>query len=191
MTRHTLDQALIAYRAGRFDEAAAQCRAALALAPRDEALAALLAMADHAAGRHDAAAESFEALTRWRPDAAEYWSNLGYMRRLAGRYGEAEAAFHRSLALDPRSYGTLLNLGLLLLDMGRFGAARHALLDAVALDPDAPMARIYGSCACFECGDARLAAELIPPPDTWTGLDAELRRDLAMALIHVGRTGEA
>ena len=191
METTALGPALQSYQAGAFDDAAARCRAALARTPDDEALTTLLGMAEHAAGRNAHAAEAFRALTRLRPEVPDYWSNLGYMLRLERRYEEAESAFEQALALDPRSYAGLLNYGLLLLDTGRFGAARQRFLDAVEADPDSPEARIYASTTCFECGDARRAAQLIPPPETWPGLDAALRRDLATALIHVGRAEDA
>jgi tetratricopeptide (TPR) repeat protein len=179
------------YRAGLYASAAARSRSALAATPQDEGLLTLLAMAEHASGNHAAAASAFADLARLRPGIAEYWANLGYMLRLCHRDAEAEAAFERSLALNPNAYSTLTNYGLLLLDLGRFGAARDKFLRAVELDPSAPDARIYGSTTSFECGDARTAARLIPPSETWGKLGTDLRRDLSVALAHVGRAEEA
>lgn len=191
MNASLLAEAIAAYQAGNFDDAASRSRAALEQAPQDETLLTLLALAEHSAGNFDAAADAFKTLVVQHPLVAEYWSNLGYMLRLMGRYSEAEEAFVEALSLAPRAHDALLNYGLLLLDMGRFGAARHRFLDAIEAKPDSVPARIYASSACFECGDAVRAASLIPPPETWHALDADLRRDLAMALIHVGRTEEA
>jgi tetratricopeptide (TPR) repeat protein len=191
MNQPSLATALADYQAGRYEAAAAASRSALAAMPDDEGLLTLLAMAEHASGDHEAAAGAFGELTRLRPDAAEYWSNLGYMLRLCHRAVEAEAAFERSLALNPTAYSTLTNYGLLLLDVGRFGLARDVFLRAVELDPEAPAARIYGSTTSFECGDVRTAAMLVPPGETWSMLDPDMRRDLSVALAHVGRTEEA
>jgi len=191
MNQPSLATALADYQAGRFEAAAASSRDALATAPDDEGLLTLLAMAEHASGNNGAAAAAFAGLTRLRPDVAEYWSNLGYMLRLCHRPEEAEAAFEQSLSLDPAAYSTLTNYGLLLLDIGRFGRARDVFLRAVELDPEVPAARIYGATTSFECGDIRTAAALIPPATTWAALDPDLRRDLSVALAHVGRTEEA
>lgn len=191
MKQPSLATALADYQAGRFEAAAAASRSALAAMPDDEGLLTLLAMAEHALGNHEGAASAFANLTRLRPEIAEYWSNLGYMLRLCRRGAEAEDAFKRSLALDPNAYSTLTNYGLLLLDLGRFGAARDKFLRAVELDPSTPDARIYGSTTSFECGDVRTAATLIPPSDTWGALDPGLRRDLSVALAHVGRAEDA
>lgn len=191
MQASTLDDAIAAYRTGRFGDAALGCRRVLESRPADEAALTVLAMAEHAAGRHTQAAEAFEALTRAYPRTPEYWANLGYMLRLAGRYAEAEAAFGRSLELAPRAASTLANLGLLMLDMGRLGAARHRFLDAVEADPTFLPGAIHAAIACFECGDLRRAEQLIPPRERWAEAEGELRHDLAMALIHVGRTEDA
>src|SRR5678816_4546987 len=75
--------------------------------------------------------------------------------------------------------------------MGRFGDARHRFLDAVDYHPTSIEARIYAASACFECGDARRAAHLVPPPETWPALEGDLRHELVMLLIHVGRIPEA
>jgi Flp pilus assembly protein TadD len=191
MNQPQLEAAAAAYRAGRFDESAARCADALAHAPGDEGLTMLLAISEHAAGRTQAAADAFRALVGIRPDVPEHWGNLGYMLRLLGRYSEAEDAFAKALGLEPASHHALVNYGLLLLDMGRFGDARHRFLDAVDSHPQSVEARIYAASACFECGDARRAAALIPAPETWASLQGDLRHDLAALLIHVGRVDEA
>lgn len=191
MEQSLLAASLAAYKAGHYGEAATLSRSALGTSPGDEGLLTLLAMAEHAAGNHSDAADAFRQLTVQRPTVPQYWSNLGYMLRLSGAHDEAEAAFLQSLAVAPQAHDTLVNYGLLLLDMGRFGAARHRFLDAVDVDPGSASARIYASITCFECGDSVRANALIPPPHVWPALDADLRRDLAMALTHVGRASEA
>lgn len=191
MNASVLASAMTDYRAGRFEAAAAASRNALRTVPEDEGLTTLLAMAEHAIGNHAAAADAFASLTRLRPDVAEYWANLGYMLRLSRREAESERAFEQSLALAPDAYSTLTNYGLLLLDLGRFGAAREKFLRAVELHPEIADARIYGSTTSFECGDVQLAARLVPPVQAWPSLDPGLRRDLSIALAHVGRAEEA
>jgi hypothetical protein len=50
MNQSLLDPAVAAYREGRYEACAMQCRAALASQPGDETLLAVLAMAAHACG---------------------------------------------------------------------------------------------------------------------------------------------
>ena len=60
----------------------------------------------------------------------------------------------------------------------RLGEARHRFLDALEVEPRSPEAAIYAASTCFECGDIRRAADLIPAPSVWPELDADLRHDL-------------
>ena len=186
-----LDAARRDFHAGRHAECIAECDRALAIFPGSELFLTLKAMALQAIGRYAEAADAFRTLAAREPGSQRHWSNFGLMLRYAGRLDEARDAFSRALAIAPRDYDTLINYGLLLLDMGRLGEARHRFLDAIEVEPDSPEAAIYAASTCFECGDIRRAAELIPPPAVWPALDADLRHDLAMALINVGRVEEA
>ena len=113
------------------------------------------------------------------------------MLRHLTKFDEAEKTFSHALTLPHAAHDTLINYGLLLLDMGRIADARHRFLDACELAPESAEARIYASLACMECGDTIRAEALMPQPETWQSLDADLRRDLTKALIHVGRIAEA
>lgn len=191
MHEPTLQSALGAYNAGRFASCIAQCRAALASAPGDETLSVLLAVALQAEERFAEAAEVYRALLERQPGSVHYWNNLGLMLQHARRQDEAEEAFRRALAIEPNALMPLVNYGLLLLERGRVAEARHRFLDACDAHPGDPMAGIYAALTCFECGDARRAESLIPPPRVWETLDDDLRQDLAMALMQVGRVQEA
>jgi Flp pilus assembly protein TadD len=191
MNQSLLDPAVAAYREGRYQACAMQCRAALASQPGDETLLTLLAMAAHACGEIGEAAESYRQLTVLRPGIPEYWANLGLMLNQLDRFAESEKAYRHALSLNPKAPNALLNYGLLLFGIGRMAEARHRFLDAWELEPQAPAIGIYASLACFECGDMRRAEALIPPTATWASLDGELSHDLAMALINVGRIEEA
>jgi Flp pilus assembly protein TadD len=191
MSQTLLQSAVAAYHAGDAQSCIDQCREALLQQPDSETLSILLAMGLHSLGQHAEAADVFRQLATRTPGSIHHWSNLGLMLRHAHRHADAEEAFHRALAIDPRSHESLVNYGLLLLDMGRLAEARHRFLDACDAHPDSPSARIYAALTCFECGDARRAEKLIPPPGVWSRLDDDLRHDLAMALIQVGRVKEA
>ena len=191
MNQPLLEQAVAAFREGRYQACAMQCRAALASEPGQETLLTLLAMADHSRGEVEQAAETYRQLTELRPTTPEYWSNLGLMLNQLDRFAESEKAYRHALSLNPKAPNTLLNYGLLLFGVGRMAEARHRFLDAWELDPLSPDIGIYASLACFECGDMRRAETLIPPVSAWDSLDGELSHDLAMALINVGRIEEA
>lgn len=187
----SLDSAVRSYQLGDIAQALDIAERGLAQRPNDDDLAFLAAICHQAQGGYARAADLFDLLARRHPTVPEHWSNLGYMLRQLGRYGDAEVAFQRALSLAPDSHDALLNYGLLLMDMGHVAAARHRFLDAVDVDPTSDAARIYAALACFECGDARRAEALIPSKQTWRSLDPDLRHDLAMALIQVGRVDDA
>jgi Flp pilus assembly protein TadD len=193
MTMHqaSLESSLAAFNAGQYAVCVEQCRAVLARHPQDETVITLMAMALHAAADTEGAAEAYRRLTVLRPATPEYWSNLALMLGQLDRFSEAEKIYRHALSLAPHAPNTLLNYGLLLFGMSRMAEARHRFLDAWEADPGSAAAGIYASLACFECGDIRRAEALIPSPSTWPSLDAELRHDLAMALINVGRIDEA
>lgn len=186
-----IQQAVVLLQNGRFEDAAALCRRALAAAPGDENLSMVLAMALQNLGHDRDAALIHRELTRARPSAPEYWANLALSLRRLGDYAASEDAYRHALSLQPRNVAFLVDYGLLLMDMGRIADARHRFLDAVDLEPASEEARIYASLACFECGDAQRAAALIPSPSAWPGLAETLREELATALMQVGRTDEA
>jgi tetratricopeptide (TPR) repeat protein len=191
MTQLLFNAAVAEYEAGRHASSARLCRSLLATQPEDENTLTLLAIASQADGQFEAAAAAFAALARLRPEVAEYHANLGVMLRHLGRLQDAQASFEQALALPHASLaGTLVNHGLLLLDMGQVADARHRFLDACELGGGAD-AHIYASLACIDCGDTRRAQALIPPADTWAGLDPELRRDLTKALIQLGQVEDA
>lgn len=191
MNQPLIQQAVVLFQNGRFQDAAQFCQQALARMPGDESLATLWAMSLQNLGRDQDAAPVYRQLAHARPEIPAHWANLGLVLRRLGEYAEAEAAYRHALARDPRNTGFLVDYGLLLLDMGRIADARHRFLDAVDLHPGLAEAHIYASLACFECGDAQRAAALIPPTEQWRGLPDHLREELATALMQVGRTSEA
>lgn len=191
MTQNLLASAINAYYAERFDECIVTCQEGLQLTPADETLSTLLGMALQAQGNYPQAAAIFALLCEMHPDKSEHHTNLGLMLRHSGDFTAAEIALRKALTLASTSHEALLNYGLLLMDMGRIAEARHTFLDACVASPESAAARIYAALACFECGDARRSESLIPKQDCWSTLDLDLRHDLAMALIQLGRAGEA
>ena len=191
MNHPPLQHALTLFQTGRYHDTALFCQQVLTRTQGDESLATLWAMSLQHLGREDEAAILYRQLATANPHAAGHWANLGLMQRRLGEYADSENAYRQALALEPDNVDLLVDYGLLLLDMGRIADARHRFLDATDLRPDSSEARIYGSLACFECGDAQRAAALIPPASSWPQLPDYLQEELASALIRLGRTDEA
>ena len=147
------DLAALLRRLDRGEQAAAQYRAALTLAPNDtalrrgfashlletgEAAAALAALdpADDSAAAHHlrglplaeqddfaAAAEAFRGTVARDPRPADGWSNLGMMLRAEARFAEAIAAHDQAVARAPEAPQIRVNRAVALLHAGRFTEA--------------------------------------------------------------------
>lgn len=191
MSDSLLAAAMAAYDQGDFAACIRLCESGLAGSRHQVSLLVLKGLAHQARDELEATEAAFRRVAELEPGVPEYWSNLGFVQRLLGHHGDAESSLLRALSLAPTHPDALINHGLLLLDQGRIAEARHRFLDAVDAAPELPAGRIYAALACFECGDARRAESLIPPKATWPHLDSELRHDLAMALMQVGRVTEA
>ena len=180
-------QALSAFNAGDLVAAEWLSRMALGSGGEQPQLLQILALSIHEQGRAADALPSYMRLTELEPGAHGHWGNLGNALRDLDRHEEAEQAYLRAIDLAPREAQHKVNLGFLLGDMGEVAGARMAMLDAFELDPGLLDARIYGSLACFECGDARNADLLIEDHAQWAGeLTLEQLLDLARALLHLG-----
>jgi tetratricopeptide (TPR) repeat protein len=187
-----LEPAFAAFRAGDFVRVELLSRPLLALAPNDPNLLTLMAISVHELGRPGEALPYYRRLTEIDPDAAEHWGNLGTVLRECGRAEEAEASYLRAIRLNPDDPQHRVNLGLLLGEIGNAGGARTAMLDAVELDPRLLDARIFGSLACFECGDARNAERLIEGNQHWRNqLPLELLLQLGRATLQLGHEADS
>jgi Flp pilus assembly protein TadD len=125
---------------GRFVEAAAAYRRALALkrdAPRTHNNLAV-ALAEQ--GRFGSALAHYRESIRLDPDYAPSHYNFGNACRAVGKYAEAISAYERALALSPDWPAALLNLGLALAALGQQPAAVTRYREALVIQPDYPEA---------------------------------------------------
>jgi Tfp pilus assembly protein PilF len=165
--------------AGRFMDAEAPCRAALALAPDDAELHFTLGTALLARGAAACAQASLGRALALDPSHASALNNLGHALRLLGRHSAAAAAYQRALLLRPEHPGIRNNLGAVLLALQRPGEAIAHLEAALSLQPD------YAE-ACNNLGGALLALDRAPEALVWFRRAAALAPELAEA-----RLGEA
>jgi protein O-GlcNAc transferase len=123
------------YAAGRYDEAAAAYRRALALAPSNAGLRHNLGVALAGAGRTDEAASVLAEAARLDPASAAAWLALGYLEFGRDRLDAAEAAFANAAGMTPASFAAQYNLGYVRHEQGNFAGAIAPLEIARALDP--------------------------------------------------------
>jgi protein O-GlcNAc transferase len=136
MTLHEeVDGAAALYAAGRYDDAVAGYRRALAIAPRNAEILHNLGVALAAAQRGDEAAASFAEAATLSPGSPAPWLALGHLEFGRERLDRAEAAFSAAARIAPDSVEALYNLGFTRHEQWRFAEALAPLAAARALAP--------------------------------------------------------
>jgi tetratricopeptide (TPR) repeat protein len=122
--------------AGQLDAAAAQCHAALQLAPNNPDARNCLGLIFLARNQLEAAAAEFRAALRLRPDFALACNNLGNVLRLMDEKEQALAHFRRAVQMDPNLAEAHSNLGQFLLEQKQLDEALVHCRHAVRLQPN-------------------------------------------------------
>src|ERR671919_969514 len=118
------DQARAHFEAGRYSEAHAAAREALAGSPDDVELLRVAGRAGVEIGSSDAT-EQLARVTELQPDSAEAWRDLGDGLLAEGRDKEAADAFRKALDLNPDDDVALTSLGHTEYAAGSEGAVAH------------------------------------------------------------------
>jgi tetratricopeptide (TPR) repeat protein len=167
-----------------FDEAQAQFRSVLALAPEDAHAHGDLGYALLAGGDPAAAEPHLRRAAELAPDHTGVLQNLGSALYKLGRVEEAAEAYWRAVRLDPRDSIAPRNLGTLLTDIGD-GEAALAL--AALTEPQHPrLARLIRADALTNLGRYREAAALLDELAAATPDDAPALYRRAFVRLLVG-----
>jgi Flp pilus assembly protein TadD len=132
--------AVLAAGDGRFDEAVAHYRDALAAAPDSPDLHVNLGVALAQLGRDAEARSELEAALRLDPGHPEAHATLGTLLARAGRLDEAVAHHREAVRAAPRFAAAHQNLGAALARLGHYGEAELEFREALRLDPDSQQA---------------------------------------------------
>jgi protein O-GlcNAc transferase len=126
---------------GRFDEAAACYRAALALEPDFPAAHVSLGNLLNDQGRPKEALACFQSAIAVRPDYPDAHANLGNAFQYLGEMDKAMACYRKAVALDPSYLEAHHNLGNALESECRTEEALDCFRKALALNPEFAEAR--------------------------------------------------
>jgi Flp pilus assembly protein TadD len=141
---------------GKFAEAEALLRAAIAAHPDDFDLRHLHGVMLAALKRHREAVWSYRAALARNTRAPGTWTNLGNALTQLDHLGSAVACHRRAIALSRRADpGLHRNLGISLTAAGRHAEAALAFSKALELDPGFHMARWDRALAYLHLGDLR------------------------------------
>jgi tetratricopeptide (TPR) repeat protein len=146
-----LEQLLPATQPAGLTQAAAQRRAALALAPDDWVLHRGLGELQQKLGDYSGAATSCRRVTELLPDFVDGWEQLGTTLEEGGHLPEALSAFQRALTLEPDS--PVVNTSI-----GQLYAQQHKYPEAIRCLEMVLRAKPYWQPAHFELGKVLEAA---------------------------------
>ena len=176
---------------GRFAEAEAACRAAVALDPDDGTAHNALGIALVRQGRAVEAIASFQQAIAAKPDLADAQSNLGYVQHALGRFVDAEAACRQAIALRPDHADAYNNLGNSLKAQDRLDEAVVAYRHAIALKPGLAEALHNLPLVLTELGRADEAIEAYRHAMAVPSCFAEARFGVCMAQLPILCADEA
>jgi predicted O-linked N-acetylglucosamine transferase (SPINDLY family) len=130
-----LGSALHLFRAGRLEQAALHCAAALRQRPLFPEALHLLGAIRGQQGNHKEAADLLARASTLQPGSHAIWKDLGFALWALKRYEPAAASYRKAIALRPRDATLHSQLGHLLLESGQPDAATASLETAKSLDP--------------------------------------------------------
>jgi tetratricopeptide (TPR) repeat protein len=129
--------AVAAYDAGRYGEAASQLEKLLPYATRDSTVHELLGMVYVSLAEPDKALEQLKLAVELKPDWTEARTNLGTALLQSGKATLAGEQFKKALSLEPASYETNHNLAEYYIQSGKAGDALPLLERAHQLNAGA------------------------------------------------------
>jgi len=186
-----LESAWANQKAGRLDEAAADCLRALAMAPGHPKALHHLGMVAHARGRLDEAERLIRQALSATPDNPTFLYTLGIVCQDKGNLPEAVATYRRTLELKPDLVQASLNLGIALVEIGQLEEAAQAFSEATVQRPDYVRAYENLGAVQLRLGAFEKAVECFRAVVAFLPNLAKAHYDLGKALLAGARGDEA
>ena len=181
---------IIAFQAGRREDALQRMKQALAIKPDPQVLSDL-GLVQAALGDPAAALASYDEALALEPGWAETHCRRGDVLRGVGRADEAVAAYDRALAASPAFAQALNNRGLALMALDRPDEALASYDRALAARPDHVLAHCNRGRALHALGRTEQALQSYERALELDGGCLEALNNRGVALQGLGRLGEA
>ena len=173
---------------GRFDDAIAQIREALLVAPDNRMYQLLLANAALSAQRFDVAEQAATAALESMPEDAPLLAQRGYLRQRLGNTAGAQMDFTQALRLG--GLPLALEIGLLS-DTGQKQAAWHKYIEALNNNAFSHLSPLELAYLAARSGDDATAVRAFALADRDGALPVTSLQDAAYASVRSGRDGSA
>ena len=131
-----LNEAVIFYRQGKYENALKNLMVALNKTPNDPEIHFNLGATLNKLGRVNDAIEAYQHALELSPDYDEAHNNLGRILLNKGELELAETHFKDALKTNPRNYNAHNNYGIIFIRRKMPAEAEKHFLEAVAIDPD-------------------------------------------------------
>jgi tetratricopeptide (TPR) repeat protein len=189
VTEHNVGAAL--QNEGRYDEAIAHYRRAIALRPQYAPAYNNLASSLNSTGRSGDAIAAYQQALRLQPDYPEAHYNLGNALLAAGRRQDAVVHFQRALQSMTGSADVHNNLGIALMEEGKIAEAVGEFRNAIQLEPNSAKAHRNLGDALATIGARAEGIEHMKRAAALEPNDASLHYDLGSALLEAGAIDDA
>lgn len=186
-----LEEAARHFQAGRLEEAARLCLAAVERRPDNSAAWHLLGNVRAGQNRHADAAECYERVLAAQPEYAEAHNNLGAMLQLQERPKRAAACFRRAIALKPDYAQAHCNLGVALRKLGKLEEAIACQQRAIGIAPNYAKAHYNLGNALKEACEVEAAIHAYRGAITHDPAHAEAHNNLGTVFEGQGHTEQA
>jgi tetratricopeptide (TPR) repeat protein len=182
---------VIAYQAGRPEEAIRSIAAAIGLNPAKAAYHCNLGLAYQTVRHVEEAANCFEESLRLRPANPVAHNNLGVIRLEQGRPEEAAQCFQQAKRFHANDAEAYCNLGKALRAQGKLDQAIAGLEQAILLRPTYVEARIQLGLVCRDQGDFEQAVQHFQTAIEIAPEHAEAHNNLGASYTKLKRHAEA
>ncbi|MBH67454.1 MAG: hypothetical protein CMM58_03790 [Rhodospirillaceae bacterium] len=140
MSNNAIDELIVLYHEGNFQEALVKATSLAQKFPDNILIPNILAAANASLGRYKEAVAYYYKAIELDPSNADTYNNLGVLQKQHKNYSDSSFSYRSALILRPDFADSYYNLGNVLGDLGRDGESLTSFMKATQLKPIYPEA---------------------------------------------------